>query len=125
MLCVRVVAGEQEALVEHPRQMAVRHPKRLCYPAQRVAQEGRSRALPRRASDLFVIKDAENRDACRGLCLQKTFERGEHARQIIQLRACNKFFPRAQNCARLAHIEREVMPENLLRAAPGRLCRQL
>ena len=55
----------------------------------------------------------------------RTFERCKDAGKIVELRAGEILLLRAEDYARLAHIQAQIMPQNPLRAAIGSFCDEL
>ena len=83
-------------------------------PGQHILQEGGAGALFGAAAHLFIVKDAEHREACPLRRPEEALRAAEDALQIVQSRGGDVLFRRAPDGAGSAGIEEEVLCQHIL-----------
>ena len=113
VLGVRIVRRDEEAAREHHLEVLLVLAKAKSDAAQRIAQEGRTRALLGRRADLFIIENAADSDVPALLCRKEAGKAAAGALQIVELGREDIFLVLAEQRPFAAAVEEEVAAENV------------
>ena len=113
VLGVRIVRRDEEAAREHHLEVLLILSKAQGDAAQRVAQEGRARALFGRRADLFVVENAADGNVLALLCIEQALKAAAGALQVVELGREDIFLVLAEQRPFTAAVEEEVAAENV------------